>query len=171
MTKTDQSLTLCLLLWSASTFIVRVLSSSPPVSRRFTSVPQRCHIYTFKREWNRPSADSHPRSDLIVLEAVVGSSQQACLPHSNHGRTHRFTLPASSASTHVGWDRPPPKNTRPVVNGGAPPCGHHYCWCSDASKEPKMPEYTFTGINFPQPGCLLADSTRTTMGMSSATDW
>lgn len=113
-----------------------------PVSHRFTSVPQRCHIYTLKHEWNRTCADFHRRSDLVVLEAVAGSPQQPCLPHSSQGRTHLFTLPASSASTHVGWDRPPPKKkSGPVVNGGAPPCGHHYCWCSCASKEPKMLEY------------------------------
>lgn len=94
-----------------------------PASHRFTSVPQRCHIYTLKHERTRTSADFHRRSDLVVLEAAAGSPQQPCLPHSSQGRTHLFTLPASSASTHVGWDRPPPPKKKTRAGGqwrGAP---------------------------------------------------
>lgn len=39
------------------------------------------------------------------MKAVAGSAKQPCLPHSSHGRSHLFTLPASSAFTHTGWDR------------------------------------------------------------------
>lgn len=106
--KVDQSLTFCLLLWSASTFIVCVLSSSPPVSHRFTSVPQRCHIYTSKHEWKRTCAAFHRRSDLNVLEDVAAWPQLPWWAHSNHSRTHLFTLPASSALHACRMGQTPP---------------------------------------------------------------
>lgn len=129
---TDPFLTLRLLLWSPFTFIVCVLNSSSPVSaHRFTPVPQRCHIYTFKKKRKRNSAD-------FIGEWIKFSGNGSCC------RFDRTTMspalqPRSVPSIHtprlfclhpwMGQITAPLPRT--VVNGGAPPGG--YC-CVSANR-------------------------------------
>lgn len=76
---------------------------------RFTPVPQRCHIFTFKIDQKRISSEIG--FNCPGLEAVAGSAQPPCLPHSNPalGPIYSHSPPLLPPLMQDGTDVPPPQ--------------------------------------------------------------